>query len=389
MKRQNIKEITAIHYENNSVVSLEIKDGIIEKISETSIESAEDLPFIAPGLFDNQVNGYGGVDFAAEDLTVDQVKNAVMGMQETGVTTFLPTLITNSFELLHNNFTILAESREDVNVEKSIPGYHLEGPYISPVDGYRGTHDLKHVRNPNWEEFEKLQDAAKGRILQVTLAPESDGAIPFIKQCRKNNIVVSLAHHNASNKQILAAVDAGAQTSTHLGNGCANLIHRRQNILWPQLAEDRLTSTIICDGFHITPEMVKAFIRAKTPDRIIATSDITSLAGMPPGEHTIKGNTFLLKPNGHLTFPAQNVLAGSALPLIKGVENILKFTDCSLRDAFQMASTNPARLYGFTKKGELKQGNDADLTLFKNRNQQLTVHQTILDGVSVYERDEA
>ena len=385
MQKFKVEKITANSYENNFVVSLGIKNGTIQNISEISKTHNEDLPFIAPGLFDNQVNGYGGVDFSAEDLKVENVNVVVNGMHKAGVTTFLPTLITNSFELLFRNFTILAESREDPFIARSIPGYHLEGPFISHEDGYRGAHDLQYVRNPDWQEFEKLQQAAQGRIVQITLAPELKGAIPFIKQCRKNNIVVSLAHFNASKEQMLEAVDAGAQTSTHLGNGCANLIHRRQNILWPQLAEDRLISTIICDGFHLTPDMVKTFIRAKTPDRIIATSDITLFAGMHPGEHKVKGRTFLLKSNGHATLPSQNVLAGSALPLDKGVENILNFTDCTLYEAIKMASTNPARLYGFNNKGSLKPGADADVLLFKFQDKKLTVIQTIVDGDCVYQ----
>jgi N-acetylglucosamine-6-phosphate deacetylase len=384
MLNQNFSKIIANNYKDSLVISLEIKDGIFENVSQISNSHNEDLPFIAPGLLDNQVNGYGGIDFSADDLKVEQVNVVVEGMHKSGVTTFLPTLITNSFDLLHKNFAVLTKSREDPFIAQSVPGFHLEGPYISSEDGYRGAHDLRFVRNPNWEEFEKLQKVAKGLILQVTLAPELDGALPFIKQCRKNNIVVSLAHFNASNDQLLAAVDAGAQTSTHLGNGCANLIHRRENILWPQLAEDRLISTIICDGFHLTPEMVKTFIRAKTPDRIIATSDITLFAGMPQGEHKIKGHTFLLKPNGHASLPSQNVLAGSALPLDIGVENILKFTDCSLGEAIQMTSTNPARLYGFSQLGELKPGNSADYILFKIQKNSLIVQQTIVNGVCVY-----
>jgi len=382
-----VDKINALHYADGSQVSVEIHDGQIKKISPLSQKPDGPLFYVGPGLVDNQVNGYGGIDFSQDDLTVEMVQTAVKGMWATGVTTFLPTLITNGHEELVRNFEILAQARKDELFQLTVPGYHLEGPYISPLDGYRGAHLLEYVRKPDWKEFTILQQAADGKILQVSLAPETEDALEFVKTCRKNGIVVSLAHHNLSNEQLDAAVIAGAQTSTHLGNGCENMIHRRQNILWPQLADDRLIATIICDGFHLTPEMIKTFIRAKTPDRIIATSDITHFAGREPGEHIINGQTFLLSPEGMPSLPAEGVLAGAALPLITGIENILKYADRTMAEAFQMACTNPAKLYGFENIGGLKEGNWADMILFDFKDGKITLKQTILNGQIVYQND--
>lgn len=382
----SIHKINALLYADGSPVSIEIKNGLIDKITPLTEKPTGPLFYIGPGLFDNQVNGYGGIDFSEDNLSVEQVKTAVKGMWATGVTTFLPTLITNGHEELVRNFEILAQAREDEHVQLSIPGYHLEGPYISPLDGFRGAHPLEFVRKADWDEFSILQKAANGKILQVSLSPNSESDLEFVKTCRENGIVISLAHHNLSNEQLDAAINAGAQTSTHLGNGCENMIHRRHNILWPQLADDRLIATIICDGFHLTPEMIKTFIRAKTPDRVIATSDITHFAGREPGEHIINGQTFLLSPEGMPSLPAQGVLAGAALPLKTGIENILKHADCDMSDAFKMTCTNPAKLYGLDHVSGLNEGNRADLILFDYSDGEITIEQTILNGMVVYQK---
>jgi N-acetylglucosamine-6-phosphate deacetylase len=303
------------------------------------------------------------------------------------VTTYLPTIVTSPHERLVENFAVLAEATHDPDIALSVPGFHVEGPFISPEDGYRGAHNKDWVRQLDWQEFLKINEAAQNKIIQVTLAPELEGAVDFIQKCVAQKIVVGIGHHNSSAEQIQQAADCGAAISIHLGNGCANFIRRHNNPLWPQLAEDRLMASIIVDGFHLRPDEVKTFFRAKGIDRLVITSDFTKLAGMPPGEYTWNEMAVVMTPEGMINYPAQNVLAGASLPITRGIFNIMKFTNCSLAAAIQMATANPARLYGLNDRGEIKVGKRADLVLFSLGENDLVIRKTILDGKEVYSVD--
>jgi len=381
-----MNKIEGVLYSDNSKVSIEIENGFIQRIQKINRFEKEESSanFIAPALIDNQINGYLGIEFSLPDLSVENMQMIVNELYKTGVATFLPTVITGSHNSLLNSFKNLAEARKDSDVSISIPGFHLEGPYISPEDGYRGAHSLKDVRLPNWDEFQELNEAADGKIIQVTIAPEVKGAISFIEKCVENNIVIALGHHNASAAEIKRAVDAGAKTVTHLGNGCANSINRFNNPLWMQLAEDRLMSSLILDSFHLLPELVKVFYRAKGSQRIILTSDMTMLAGMPAGNYDWDGKEVVLTPEGVIMLPSQNVFAGASLPLITGVGNMMKFTDCGLQEAINMATINPANLYGFINIGSIEVGKRADLILFELKNNKLTIDKTIVAGEIKY-----
>lgn len=381
-------KIEGLFYLDHSPISVEIENGIItglKRIKELSDKNNKS--YIAPGLFDNQVNGFVGVSFAlgGSDLTLEGIQKVTKALWKYGVTSYMPTLTTNDHEILKKNLKILAEAQKDKSSLGSIPGVHLEGPYISPIDGYRGAHPLKFVRKPDWNEFMELYEAAEGNILQIGVAPEVEGVMDFISKCREKNVLVSLAHHNGSAVEIKEAVDRGAQTSTHLGNGCANTINRHHNPFWAQLAEDRLTITIICDGFHLLPEQIKTFYNAKGPEKIIITSDITSWGGLPAGIYvTDEGETIEKTPEGAMVFPEQKSLYGSASPLNNGIGHIMKVTGCSLADAIRMASTNPARIYGLHDRGEIIPGMRADIVMFTMDDFTMNIKKTIVAGEVVY-----
>lgn len=378
--------IEGIHYESGKLVRIEIVDGLIGSINEIPVSKDENVNlFVAPGLIDNQINGYAGVDFSGDNLTTADVIAAVQAIWKEGITTFLPTLLTNSHEKLIKNLKILDEIiRKDDGLRKSIPGLHLEGPYISPEEGFRGCHPVQHIRKPSPEEFLSYQDAAGGRILQITLAPEIEGAMELIRLCTLDGIVVALGHTNASASQIMQAVDNGARLSTHLGNGCANFIHRHKNPIWPQLANDRLIPSIIADGLHLLPEEIKVFYKVKGPDNIILTSDVIYLAGMAPGKYTFLESEVILTEEGMLLNPELNCLAGASFSLKKGVENIMSFTGCSFTNAINMASRNVARVYSLNDRGTLAPGNRADIILFERVNNMIGIKETWLSGKPVF-----
>lgn len=381
--------IEGLHFVTGKPIQIKIENGKIAGIRYISEITGENSKiYIAPGFIDNQVNGFAGVSFAfgESDLTGEGIEKATRELWKKGVTTYLPTLTTNSQDVLVTNFTLLAKAVDDKKLLGSIPGFHLEGPYINPEDGFRGAHPKQFVRLPDWNEFLEMYKASGENILQVTIAPEMEGAQDFIKKCREKGIVVAVGHHNANKQQLDLAVENGARISTHLGNGCANMINRHYNPLWPQLSNDDLMISIICDGFHLLPEEIRVFYKTKGVDKTIITSDVTSYAAMEPGQYkTQTGETIELTREGKLFYPAQNVLYGSASPITNGVGFAMKVTGCSLADAVQMASTNPAKLYSLNDRGTLETGKRADLILFTLDDFKVNIQKTFVKGELVYD----
>jgi len=380
--------IEGIHYSTNKPVRIEITDEFISDICDIPfLQNQIKSLYISPGLIDNQINGYAGIDFSGRNLKENDLLTAAKAIWSEGVTTFIPTLITNSHESIVKNLTILDRAcRDNEQLNNSIPGFHLEGPYLSPVEGYRGCHPQQYMRNPSFKEFSEYQKAAGGSIIQITVAPEIEGAMEFIKECTNNGILVAIGHSNASPAQINEAVENGATISTHLGNGCANFIHRHNNPIWPQLANEKLIPSIIADGHHLTADELKVFCKVKGTDNIILTSDVIYLAGMAPGKYSFLGAEVLLKNDGMLINEELNCLAGASFPLKKGVENIMKLAGYSLSDAVKMASENVARVYGLNSTGTLEKGKRADIILFEMNENQIHINKTILNGKVVYEQ---
>jgi len=379
----------ALHYESLHPIRIDVVDGIITAVTEIDwLEPGGEHLVVAPGLIDNQVNGYAGVDFSGEELTVQDIVQATIALRQTGVTTYLPTLVTNTPQNLIRNFRVLADSLSDVAVHASVPGFHLEGPWLSKLDGFRGCHREDQLTLPDLAALKNYQEAAKGNIAQLTIAPELAGAIELIGYCKANGIVAAMGHSNAGSLDIRSACASGLILSTHLGNGCANMIHRHNNPIWPQLAYDQLIPTIIADGHHLTPEELTVFLKVKGSGSLILTSDVTYLAGMPAGRYNFAGAPVILTEDGMLKSADQDVLAGASLPLIKGVENMVRSTGCSLGEAINMASRNVARVFGWKERGALLPGKRADLVLIASEGASLRVRKTIVSGEVVFDDTE-
>jgi len=302
----------------------------------------------SPGFFDLQVNGFAGVDFNDPNVTVDELRRATAAMRATGVTRFLPTLITSSFESFAQCARAIAQFSDADNA-----GIHMEGPYIAAEDGPRGAHPRAHVRPASVDDFRRRQEAAGGRIVMVSLAPEVDGAIALTEYLVANKICVAIAHTAATPAQIRDVVKAGATLATHLGNGCANLLPRHPNFIWEQLAADELYASFIVDGHHLPPATVKAMIRAKTPARSILATDAIAAAGCPPGRYRLGGAEVELSPTGRVAAPGASNLAGSALTMDRAVANTVAFTGLPLFNVLPMATTIPAVCVGMQPAGTI------------------------------------
>jgi N-acetylglucosamine-6-phosphate deacetylase len=315
-----------------------------------------------PGLFDLQVNGFGGVDFNAADLTADRAAEALERMRVTGVTRCLPTLITSSVERFAQNARVLARMRTP-----AMAGIHMEGPYVSPDDGPRGAHPLAHVAVPSVEDFRRRQDAADGRIVLVTLAPERPGALPLIEYLVASGVRVALGHTAADSRQIEDAIAAGATLATHLGNGCAQTLPRHPNAIWDLLAADAVHASLIVDGHHLPPATVKAMVRAKGPERTILVTDAIAAAGCAAGSYRIGGVDCVLADDGRVSLPGTPYLAGSSLTMDRAVANTVRFTGLSIDEVIPMASTIPARWLGSTTAGSVTAEWDAPSATFNIR----------------------
>jgi len=361
----------------------------------SSIETAKfavGLPVACPGFIDVQVNGLGGIAFNDPALTTPQVETVTQRLWETGVALYFPTLITESFDSLSRGLAALARAKRESPAGRSILGIHLEGPYLSPDDGPRGAHPLAHVRDPNWDEFRRLQDAAEGLIRLVTLAPERPGAIDFIQQLVATGVRVSIGHTAAGADAIREAVAAGATMATHLGNAAHDQLQRHRNYVYYQLAADELWASLIVDGHHLPPELVKIFVRAKGPERTILVSDATQWAGLPPGVYPWGHCDIEVRDDGFIGVVGQPRLAGSGLLLWRGVENVVRFAGVNLADAVRMVTEHPARMLGdFPRVGAIEPGADATFTIveWNEATGSLGVLRTIVQGEVVYCRNGA
>jgi N-acetylglucosamine-6-phosphate deacetylase len=359
-------EIKGRRYDNGEPVSIVIEGERIASIEPAwPTGDVDDWPYIAPGMFDLQINGYGGTWFSSAKLTADDVIKTLEPHFSYGITRLCPTLVTNSFDALAAGFRAIDEAcRREAWVEKMVPGCHLEGPYISSEDGPRGAHPLEHVRPADWDEFTKLQEIAGNRIRLVTLAAESEGACEFIGRAVDSGVVVAIGHTGASPDQITAAVDAGARLSTHLGNGAHGTIRRHPNYIWEQLGDRRLWASIITDGHHLPGSVVRSIIGTKSTYRTIITCDAAGLAGCPPGVYDEGTMKVEILEDGRIVIAGQQqLLAGSSLETDSCVSNAIQMGGVSLCEAIDMAGRNPARLLGF-EEIRLRRDSRADLILF-------------------------
>ncbi|HPO12938.1 MAG TPA: amidohydrolase family protein [Candidatus Hydrogenedentes bacterium] len=345
-----------------------LRNGVVTAVRRagtTSPDIGSPEAWLGPVLFDMQVNGVAGITLQGGSVTPEDVAGITEYLAQWGVARWMPTLVTAPQDLLEHGCQVIAMAMKMPDVARAVPGIHIEGPYISPEDGPRGAHPKAHVRSPSLTEFNRWMKAAEGHIRCVTLAPEAPGAAPFIRAITKRGVLAALGHHRADTEQIARAVEAGAGLSTHLGNGSASQMHRHQNPLWPQLAEDRLFASLIADLHHLPAPALKTFVRAKRPEHIVLVSDCVHLAGMKPGAYSIFDAQVEVKPSGKICLKGTDLFAGSGLMLIQGVVNAWRTTDLTLSEAFACASSIPLHLFGLKPPPMAVKGKKANLLVFE------------------------
>ena len=352
----------ARHYQTGRWTRIEVSGRRIAEVAPAdgpdAVRPGDD--WVAPAFADLQVNGRWGVSFADPGLTPEQVAAIVRAQATLGTARVCPTII--SAPAADTAYALRAiatacDRWEEIN--QRVRGIHLEGPYLSHLDGYRGAHPADALRDPDWDEFRRWQDLAGGRIVMVTLAPERAGAIAFIAKAAPG-VVVAIGHTAADGPTLHAAVDAGASLSTHLGNGIAATLPRHPNPIWEQAAEDRLHASLIAGGHHLDPATLRVLARAKGVDRLILVSDASPLAGLAPGRY----GGWEVDPAGRVVIAGTPYLAGSNQGMAVGVSNLIRQAGFTPAEAIRAATTNPARLVG-THDPEIVPGRPANLIRFR------------------------
>jgi N-acetylglucosamine-6-phosphate deacetylase len=356
-------QVVARDYRDARWLDLEL-DG--ERIKAARAGDKPGLPgpdddWVAPAFWDIQVNGRWGHSFSSPSLTVEQVAGIVRAQTALGTARLCPTLITAPVDhLLHGVRTIDLACARFPDVNARVLGIHLEGPFISERDGYRGAHPGAAIRDPDWHLFEDLQRASGGRIVVVTLAPERTGAIEFIRRATGEGVVIAIGHTAADGATIQAAAQAGATLSTHVGNGIAALLPRHPNPIWEQAALHEVFASIIADGHHVDRSTLRVLARAKGPERTILISDASPLAGLPAGTY----GAWAVDPSGKIVVAGTPYLAGSNQGLDVGLQNLLIATGWPLEQVISTVTVNPARLLGHPAP-RLVAGEVADFVIFR------------------------
>jgi N-acetylglucosamine-6-phosphate deacetylase len=298
--------------------------------------------YIAPGWIDIQVNGFAGVDYNQPHASHEEIARSIHVQFATGVTRFYPTVITGAPEDMEAALRNLARAKDSLPEGDAMDGFHVEGPHIGIDDGPRGAHPKRWVRRPDFDEFRRWQNATGNRIRIVTISPEWPEAPAYIERIAAEGVVAAIGHTAANAEQIADAVSAGASLSTHLGNGAHAIIRRHPNYIWDQLAEDRLMADFIVDGIHLGANFLKTALRAKGIARSVLVTDAAAPAGATPGRYYLGEQAVDLTADNRVVLAGQDKLAGSALRMDRGVENLMRMAGLSLSDAVRMATVNAA-----------------------------------------------
>ena len=345
----NSGELEAWHVATRAPVRIRWAGGRITHLEMVSGAPPEEK-WLAPALFDLQVNGYSGIDFQQDDLQPEELLSAVRGLRAAGCTRFFVALITDDWQRLMNRLRHLRSLRaQSDELQAAIAGWHIEGPFLSAEPGFHGAHEPGWMRDPSPEHILELRSVTGDDPVLLTLAPERRGALKVIEVAVANGITVSLGHTDASAEVLGQAVAAGARAFTHLGNGCPRALDRHDNILWRVFETPGLMVSLIPDRIHVSPPLFRLAHSLLGPQSVYYTSDAMSAAGAPPGSYRLGHLKLEVGADQVVRQPGQALFAGSALRPVEGVFRATEMLGCSWQEAWLRFSEAPARLLGLAQ----------------------------------------
>jgi len=366
--------------ENGKVVAIGPASDINIPDSTPILDAGDKI--IIPGLIDTHTHGRDG-DYYGEDST--STAEHSRSITSTGVTSFLPTLaslnaVPDTLEVILNRIKTVRQVMIQDPGGAEILGIHMEGPFLSKEDTARGSQQVDSLRDPSVDELHQMVKASEGTIRKMSIAPELEGAIDVVRELVKNNIIPSAAHSTATYDQVKESVVAGLSCATHAFNGMIPFHHRRPGFLGAVLTSDEINAELIADGQHVCAVAMQVLLRCKGIDGIHLITDNTIWAGLPDGTYD-DGNRTVVKEN-HKAVVVGGTLVGSVASLNFCVRNFIESTNCTLQQAVQLASLNPARVIGVDdRKGSLEIGKDADLVLI---DENVDVYLTMVKGKEVF-----
>lgn len=370
---------------------IKIIDGKIVEIGSTEeLEKDNEFEVIElagqykaiPGLIDVHIHGVNGAD--TMDATKEALDTMVTALPKEGTTSFLATTMTQEGKQIENALLNAGQyiEKQQPTGKAEILGLHLEGPFVNSKRA--GAQPIQHIIDPDLALFKEWQSLTKGNIKLVTLAPEQPGGLDMIRYLKANGIIASIGHTDATYDEVNEAIDAGANHITHLFNQMRGLHHREPGVVGAAFLRDELKAEIIVDGVHVRPEMVKLAFKQKQSEGLILITDSMRAKCLKNGKYDLGGQEVTVK-NGKAVLE-DGTLAGSILKLGHAVKNIISYTGCSLEDAIEMASVNPAKqLNIYDRKGSIAVGKDADIVIL---DEELEVYMTLCRGALAFKREE-
>lgn len=359
------------------------KDKIKEVVSWSDMSRNEDVlnypdAIAAPGFIDIHTHGYGGHDATSgkeEDLT-----DFAESILKHGVTSFLPTTVTASQDVLLRVSMAMRNVIEKNEKGAEILGLHLEGPYVGKGKE-AGAQNVEFARDPDVKELEELVKTSEGNIRRITLAPELPGALEYIKRAKELGIVVAAGHTNATYEEAVAGFGAGITICNHFFNGMRPFHHREPGIIGACLVRDDVYVEMITDMIHLHPAAINAAIKAKGLEKTIIITDAIAETGLPDGDYKLGGLETVVK-GGVSRIKATGRLAGSTLTMDVAVKNMITKLNLDLKDVVRMATLNPASVLNLSDRGRLTPGCIANIAIFDS---ELNVLATVVKGKMFYE----
>jgi len=343
-------------YTGNEVIagkSVVVREGIVESvIDDSEIPQGAELVDcrgnnLAPGFLDLQIAGGGGFLFSSNPAP-EALERIAEAITASGTTAFLIAIPTNSFDVYRKVIRVVKD-----NPHPAVLGLHIEGPYINPLR--RGAHIREYIKLPEVNELKELITLAGGVVKMITLAPEICSR-EIISMLNDYGIVVAAGHSNATYLQGMEGFRNGIRTTTHLFNAMSQLHHRDPGLPGAVFQSETACASIIADGIHVDYSMV-SIAKKLLKERLFLISDAVEENSAESYMHVRKGDRFTL-PDG--------TLSGSALTMMKAVENCVRNISIPVDEALRMASLYPARLMGLGGRGRIETGSRADLVLFDN-----------------------
>ncbi|MBS5989219.1 N-acetylglucosamine-6-phosphate deacetylase [Anaerococcus hydrogenalis] len=354
---------------------VEVENGKIKSLSKNEPEKFINLEgILAPGLVDTHIHGYKNEDIMnAKKGALNIISK---GLLECGVTSFLPTTLTDSTEKLNQAVKIVGQEYKNLEGAK-VRGIFLEGPFFT--EKYKGAQNEKYMSDPDIEKLKKWKELSGGLVNKIAIAPERKNTEEFIKKANAMGVYVALGHSDASYDQAIRAVDHGANIFVHTFNAMSGLHHRNPGMVGAAMNSDAI-SELICDGHHVNPIACEILINKKGYQKIALITDCMMAGGMPDGAYKLGDFPVEVK-DGTARLESGN-LAGSILKLKEAVKNVVDWDIADIYEAVQMASLIPAKSVGIDNLcGKIKVGYDADFILL---DYDLNLLKTFLNGQEKY-----